>query len=325
MSDYTKSVNFTAKDALPTGDSGKVIRGSEFDTEFNAVSTAIASKADKAGPTFTGTTTMAGLTVSGTFTLGGTAITATAVELNKLDGVTATTAELNYVDGVTSNVQTQLDAKADLASPDFTGTVGVNTVDFSDVAAGVIRIKKTAGTGSFFFNTNNELFAIGAYAGISTTTETPLFAAFPSGSSYLVCPYSGSSTGLFIHTYGATTNNTFPLRFFVDTVERGWIQSNSTGTTYNTSSDSRLKENVVDAPTVTDKLSNIKIRSFDWKETGQHQEYGVIAQEVLEVFPEVVAESPEGMYSVDYSRFVPMLIQEIQALRKEVDELKGMG
>jgi len=39
-------------------------------------------------------------------------ITATAAEINKLDGVTATTAELNYIDGVTSNIQTQLDAKA---------------------------------------------------------------------------------------------------------------------------------------------------------------------------------------------------------------------
>ena len=49
-------------------------------------------------------------------------VTATAAELNLLDGVTATTAELNYVDGVTSNIQTQLDAKANLASPTLTGT-----------------------------------------------------------------------------------------------------------------------------------------------------------------------------------------------------------
>jgi hypothetical protein len=52
-------------------------------------------------------------------------VTSTAAELNILDGVTATTAELNYVDGVTSNVQTQLDAKAPIASPTFTGTVTV--------------------------------------------------------------------------------------------------------------------------------------------------------------------------------------------------------
>lgn len=39
-------------------------------------------------------------------------VTATAAELNKLDGVTATATELNYVDGVTSNIQTQLNSKA---------------------------------------------------------------------------------------------------------------------------------------------------------------------------------------------------------------------
>ena len=46
-----------------------------------------------------------------TLQISGTAITATAAEINLLDGVTATTAELNYTDGVTSNIQTQLNAK----------------------------------------------------------------------------------------------------------------------------------------------------------------------------------------------------------------------
>ena len=64
MSDYTKTTNFTAKDSLPSGDSGKVIRGSEFDTEFTAISTAIATKANLASPTFTGTVTAPALTAS---------------------------------------------------------------------------------------------------------------------------------------------------------------------------------------------------------------------------------------------------------------------
>lgn len=49
-------------------------------------------------------------------------VTATAAEINVLDGITATVTELNYTDGVTSNIQTQLDAKAALASPALTGT-----------------------------------------------------------------------------------------------------------------------------------------------------------------------------------------------------------
>lgn len=47
-----------------------------------------------------------------TYSLSSFGITATAAELNKLDGVTATATELNYVDGVTSNIQTQLNGKA---------------------------------------------------------------------------------------------------------------------------------------------------------------------------------------------------------------------
>lgn len=67
MSNYTKTTNFTAKDSLSSGDPNKVIRGSDFDVEFSNIATAITSKADLAGPTFTGTTTVNNLTVSGTF------------------------------------------------------------------------------------------------------------------------------------------------------------------------------------------------------------------------------------------------------------------
>ena len=56
-------------------------------------------------------------------TLASLGITATAEELNKLDGVTATTQELNYIDGVTSNIQTQLDNKAALSHTHTTSQV----------------------------------------------------------------------------------------------------------------------------------------------------------------------------------------------------------
>lgn len=55
MSNYTKATNFTAKDGLPAGNSSKVVKGAELDTEFAAISAAIASKADSNSPTFTGT------------------------------------------------------------------------------------------------------------------------------------------------------------------------------------------------------------------------------------------------------------------------------
>lgn len=55
MSNYTKATNFATKDTLPTGDSGKIVKGTEIDTEFNSISSAISTKADTASPTLTGT------------------------------------------------------------------------------------------------------------------------------------------------------------------------------------------------------------------------------------------------------------------------------
>jgi len=57
MSNYTKATNFATKDGLGTSDPAKVIKGTEIDNEYNAISSAIASKADINSPAFTGTPT----------------------------------------------------------------------------------------------------------------------------------------------------------------------------------------------------------------------------------------------------------------------------
>ena len=58
MSNYVKSTNFATKDTLPSGDSNKIVKGTEIDTEFNNIATAVSTKADTASPTFTGTVTL---------------------------------------------------------------------------------------------------------------------------------------------------------------------------------------------------------------------------------------------------------------------------
>ena len=152
MSDYTISVDWSGKDALADSDAAKVISGSDFNTEFTTVRTAVNSKADLNGDSSEDFAIDNG-TVAGTFTLGGTAVTSTAAELNILDGVTSTAAELNildvvtsttaelnildgvtstatelnYVDGVTSAIQTQINTKSPTASPTFTGTPAAPT------------------------------------------------------------------------------------------------------------------------------------------------------------------------------------------------------
>jgi hypothetical protein len=55
MANYVKATNFYTKDALLTGNPNKIIKGAEIDAEYNAIATAVASKADTTSPTFTGT------------------------------------------------------------------------------------------------------------------------------------------------------------------------------------------------------------------------------------------------------------------------------
>ena len=65
MSNYTVTTNFAEKDSLPSGNAAKVIKGSEFTTEFNNnIATASATKADLASPTFTGTVTIPTATIT---------------------------------------------------------------------------------------------------------------------------------------------------------------------------------------------------------------------------------------------------------------------
>ena len=58
MTDYTKATNFASKDSLSSGNALKIVKGTEIDTEFNSIATAISTKADLSGPTFTGTPTL---------------------------------------------------------------------------------------------------------------------------------------------------------------------------------------------------------------------------------------------------------------------------
>jgi hypothetical protein len=70
MSNYTKTTNFAVKDTLASGNPAKIIKGSEINSEFDNIATAVATKADSAAPTFTGTATFATVSVTGTLTAG---------------------------------------------------------------------------------------------------------------------------------------------------------------------------------------------------------------------------------------------------------------
>ena len=105
----------------------------------------------------------------------------------------------------------------------------------------------------------------------------------------------------------------------------GTISTAGSTTSYNTSSDQRLKDNIADADDAGSKIDAIQVRQYDWKADGSHQDYGMIAQELQLVAPEAVSgdADSEEMMGVDYSKLVPMLIKEIQSLRNRVAQLEA--
>jgi len=117
-----------------------------------------------------------------------------------------------------------------------------------------------------------------------------------------------------------TTSDGNVMEFARGTAQVGSVSVTATATAYNTSSDQRLKENIVDAPEFGSVIDSIKVRSYDWRSDGSHQRAGFVAQELVTVAPEAVhqPEDSEEMMAVDYSKLVPMLVKEIQSLRKRL-------
>jgi len=152
----------------------------------------------------------------------------------------------------------------------------------------------------------------------ATDNETQGVRIYPTGRQSIV---SEADTALIINR---RTSAGTVVSFRKDATIVGSISVTSSATAYNTSSDQRLKDNIVDAPSASDDIDAIQVRSFDWKADGSHQKYGMVAQELQGVAPEAVSEgaTEEDMMGVDYSKLVPMMLKEIQSLRARVAQLE---
>jgi len=236
MTDYTKTTNFAAKDSLPSGNSGKIVKGSEIDTEFNNIATAVATKANTAAPTLTGTVTLTGLLsvpdgtasapsftntgdtnvglfFSGTdtmaFTAGGTS------QVTFADGVIAPVTT-NDVDLGTSSLQFKdlfLAGNADFNGDlDVDGTTNLDVVDidgaltqdggavFNQASADVdFRVETNGAINKFFIDGGNDVVVIGNNAPVSSISVN---------STFQIQGNSNANSGMSISRY--TSNNSGP-------------------------------------------------------------------------------------------------------------------
>ena len=89
-------------------------------------------------------------------------------------------------------------------------------------------------------------------------------------------------------------------------------------------SDRRLKKNIVRIENPLDKLSQLSGYKYNWKSKSksQNKQIGLMAQEVQDVYPELVREDKEGTLSVNYSGFVPLLIESLKEQKVKIEKLE---
>lgn len=94
-----------------------------------------------------------------------------------------------------------------------------------------------------------------------------------------------------------------------------------TTTDYNSLSDIRYKDNIETIYNGGDVVRAINPVTFNWKDTGK-KAYGVIAQEIEQVLPDIVSTAKSDIKTVSYDQIIPHLISAIKELQQEIDQLK---
>jgi hypothetical protein len=240
------------------------------------------------------------LQVNGIIQSGATGTNGNIQFLRSSDGAAAgslswdsTNTALAMNNGVGTGVLTFLTNSGERMRIDSSGNVGINT------SSPVSRLT------SYQNVVNNNILSLSPSSGmthflVSTTLPT-------SGGSDAFAAYDAGGISARI-----TTNGYFQSR------------PNSYGST----SDERLKDNIVDATPKLADIMQVRVRNFNYKDQPGEKQLGVIAQELETVFPSLVHEIPNAnpqltdsdtVKSVKYSVFVPMLIKAIQELKATVD------
>ena len=167
-------------------------------------------------------------------------------------------------------------------------------------------------------------------------SDTATHALYVDGASGTVCvntanPAPGSG-GIQItprNSVAMGTNNGsayYAGAFYYNSSLTGSIYLTSSGTTYNTTSDRRLKDNIETITDGTDKLMAMNPVTHTWKaDPDAPAVHGFIAQEMQDVIPEAVSGEDGGdeMMSMDYGRITPVIVAALQDAHREIQNLKA--
>lgn len=234
----------------------------------------------------------------------------------------ATPVELNLGSTFANSVGSLSKAKLKLFEDSSANVYGLS------VSNGLLEFGAPTGASHAFFIGESEKMRIDSsgnlLVGKTSTSASETGHRFGQSGTYVAVTNFTGTNEQAIFNQDASTGTT-QIDFRNENVARGFIEWTNTATTYNTTSDRRMKENIQDADDAGSNIDAIQVRKFDWIESGEHHPYGTIAQELQSIASYAVtgSEDSEKMMAVDYSTLVPMLIKEIQSLRARVQQLEN--
>ena len=147
--------------------------------------------------------------------------------------------------------------------------------------------------------------------------------------SYLSIGATYTNSGLSLKSNTTATHSL--LEFHNTNGQVGTITTNSSATAFNTSSDYRLKENVVEMEDATTRLKQLKPKRFNFIADPNKTVDGFLAHEVSDIVPEAISGKKDEMdkdnnpkyQGIDQSKLVPLLVKTIQELEARITELEG--
>ena len=134
-----------------------------------------------------------------------------------------------------------------------------------------------------------------------------------------------SANGTSCLAVNRNTSDGIVVRFGRSSTVVGSVQVTTTATAYVTSSDQRLKTNIAPAGSAIQSILDFPVDQFDWISSGEHQDFGAVAQKAINVIPEMVTipVDPEEMWGIDWSKAVPRLIKTVQEQQNLIDSLES--
>ena len=149
--------------------------------------------------------------------------------------------------------------------------------------------------------------------------------------SLTVAPLGDDGAPVIYFNRANTSADSMSVQFMNDGSIKGSITYNNTSTAFNTSSDYRLKENVVSMTGALDRVSQLKPSRFNFIADADKTVDGFLAHEVQEIVPEAISGEKDAVdedgnpnyQGIDQSKLVPLLVGAIQELKAEIDDLKN--